>query len=341
MKTRIILLLVTTLFCCAKSLAQDLSMLRSTDALRTYALEQSSKVISSIYASVAGNNSFSPVTVESPTAEGITNTIRRINLSVEIVNPNDYVFTTAGVYSAEGDVLFTGSNQFKLVEVEEGYALPTGYDDVVLGMYDTIPIRIEGIVAAQLTVQGKNGETQFGLPLNVYDQKVFFPRQLAGANAILAVYKEGGKANPSSWLYWDVRTGSPTETAGQYDITLKSSIQGVSVITDNNVMVSVPTKDSIGLNTTVELKLNNTRSVLASFWTTESKWFKGAWVRKSGTNQWQYNDATNMIDEKGNNVIGVLFSAQPGIYYIIPKWNDMDLIDPDNAWYPPYDVGKN
>ena len=315
-------------------------MLRSKDALRTYALEQSANAAASINASLpVGNNSYGFVPVESPTAEGISNTIRHMNLSVDVANPNDYLYIWAGAYNSDGDPLFTGYHQFKLENAKGGYALPAGYGDVTLALYDEIPIRIDGATSAQLTIQNENGETQFGTSLRVYNGKVYFPRQLAGTNAILSVLTQvGGKGDGTvdQWLYWNVGNGSSIKPE-HFAINLKATIQGIVSITDNNVMVPVPTTNSIGQNLTAELKITANRNVLSSFLTTEGKWFKGAWVRKAGTSQWQYYAADAFKDA---GVMGVLLSVQTGIYYIIPVWNDGDLIEPADPWYPPYGDGK-
>lgn len=333
----IVIGMMAALFC-TSLLAQDLPMLRSKDALRTYALEQSANAVASINAALpVGNETYGYVPVESPTAVGISNTIRHINLSVNVANPNDYLYIWAGAYNSDGDPLFTGYHQFKLVNGRGGYALPPDYGDVTLALYDEIPIRIDGANQAQLTIQNENGETQLGTSLRVQNGKVYFPRQLAGTNAILSVRVEGGKGDaPERWLYWNVNTGSHIQPE-HFGITLKATIQGIVSVTDNNVMVPVPTTNSIGQNLTAELKVTANRNVLSSFWTTEGKWFVGAWVRKAGTSQWQYYAATAFKDA---GVMGFLISAQPGIYYIIPAWNDGDLIEPADPWYPPYGEGK-
>jgi len=337
---KMIMVGIMAAFFCTSLLAQDLPMLRSTDALRTYALEESARVTASINASLpVGNNSYGFVPVESPTAEGINNTIRHINLSMDVANPNDYLYTWSGVYSSDGDPLFTGSKRFKLENAKGGYALPVDYGDVTLVLYDEIPIRIANAQSAQLTIQNSKGETEFGTSLRVSNGKVYFPRQLAGTNAVLSVsvlVPAKGDGSVEQWLYWSVRTGSSIKPE-HFTVNLKTTIQGVLSITDDNVMVPVPTRNGIGTNITAELKITANRSTLLSFWTTEGKWFKGTWVRKAGTSQWQYYPAV-VFKEVG--VMGVLLNMEIGIYYSIPDWNDGDLVEPSDPWYPSYYGGK-
>ncbi len=319
--------------------AQDLPMLRSKDALRTYALEQSANVAASINASLpVGNNSYGYVPVEEATASGISNTIRGMNLSVDVANPNDSLFVWAGAYNSDGDPLFTGNHQFKLENAKGGYALPTDYGDVTLALYDEIPIRIDGAQSAQLTIQNGNGETQFGTSLRVYNGKVYFPRQLAGTNAILSVMTlVGGKGGGTveQWLYWNVGNGSSIKPE-HFAVNLKATIQGIVSVTDlANVEVAVPTTNGIGNNLTVEYKSTGKAYVGASFYTTEGKWFTGAWIRKAGTSDWVPYTATI-----GGGSVFINIPMLPGIYYIVPTWNPGDLTEPADPYYPPYGGGK-
>lgn len=310
----------------------DLPMIRSTDALRTYAIEQTANVSASINTSLPSDaRSWDYVSVQEATADGIGNTIRGMSLSVDVVNPNDYLFVWAGSYNADGDVMFSGWKQFRLVAGKGGYALPADYGDITLSLVDNVPLRINGAQSASIVVLDDNGQTTMGTSLQVRDGKVYFPRQLAGMNAILAVYtgKEG-----NGWLYWNVSNGSQT-TPERFNITLKSIVKGVVSVTDlANVEVAVPTTNHVGNNITVEYKSTDKGLVGASFFTTEGKWFLGAWVRKAGTSDWvPYKAAI------GGGSVFINIPMQPGTYYIVPAWNDGDLIEPADPWYPPYDGG--
>ncbi|MDE2172419.1 MAG: hypothetical protein KGJ33_00530 [Patescibacteria group bacterium] len=305
----------------------------SKDALRTYALEQSANVAASINASLpVGNNSYGFVPVGEPTAEGISNTIAGMNLSVDVANPNDGLFVWAGAYNADGDPLFTGYHQFWLVNGKGGYALPPDYGNVTLTLFDNIPIKVNADAqSAIIDILNDAGVTTAEYSLNVQNGKVYFPRQLAGTNAMLAVYISGGKGVGPGWLYWNVSSGSQV-TPEHFDVALKSTIQGVVSLTDTNVYVTVPTTNSVGYNLTAELKSTSKQWLGVSFSTSEGRLFKGAWVRKAGDALW-----TPYAPTGGTKYF--LLPVEQAIYYIIPVWNDGDLVEPADPWYPPYDGG--
>ena len=336
MKRTIAIALTLTAAFALNTFAQDLPMLRSKDALRTYALEQSANVAASINASLpVGNNSYGYVPVEEATASSISNTIRGMNLSVDVANPNDSLFVWAGAYNADGDPLFTGYHQFSLVNGKGSYALPPDYGDVTLTLFDNIPIKVNADAqSAIIDILGPDGKTQMEYSLDVRNGKVYFPRQLAGTNAMLAVYISGSKGVGPGWLYWNVNNGSQVNPE-HFNVTLKPTIQGVVSVTDlANVWLSIPTTNGIGNNLTVEYKSTGKSWVGASFYTTEGKWFTGAWVRKAGTSDWVPYTAT--IGEKA---VFINIPIQQGIYYIVPTWNPGDLTEPADPWYPPYDGG--
>ena len=325
--------------------AQDLPMLRSKDALRTYALEQSANVAASINASLpVGNNSYGFVPVEEATAVGISNTIHGMNLSVDVANPNDSLFVWAGAYNADGDPLFTGYHQFSLVNGKGGYALPPDYGDVTLALFDNIPIKVNNAQSAILAILGPDGTTQMEYSLDVRNGKVYFPRQLAGTNAILAVYA-GIEVKPGQmqydWEYWNVNNGSKFSSE-HFNVALKSTIRGVvSVADQGEIFVSVPTTNGIGYNQTLELKCTSVARTLslASFQTTEGKWFRGAWIRKAGASAWSWYDALPDVYPGGKQVMAVYVYQTKGVYYIVPVWVDGDLTEPSDPFYPPYNGG--
>jgi len=322
---------------CASLLAQDLPMLRSKDALRTHALEETAMVSASIGATLpVGDNAFDHVPVESSTAEGIMNTIRNMKLSVDVVNPLDYLYTGAGAYNSDGDQLFYGHHRFKLVNGEAGYVMPPDYGVVTMELNDRIPIRIAGATSSIITILNAQGEAQSSSSLRVYNGKVFFPEPLAGTNAILSVFVTGGKAESSGWRYWNVATGKSI-IQKRFSMTFRPTIEGVLSFKDSHVMVQVPTTNSIGQNMTAEFMSSGTGSIIVSFWTTEDKWFNGAWVRKAGTDQWQYY-STTVFESVG--LMGFLLDVHMGIYYIVPSWDDGDLIELGNPWEPTFEGGK-
>ena len=333
MKRTIAIALTLTAVFALNTYAQDLPMIGSKDALRTYALEQAANVAASISTSLpVGNNSYGYVPVSEATASGISNTIAGMNLSVDVANPNDSLFIWAGAYNSDGDPLFTGYNQFNLVLGKGGYALPADYGNITLGLYDNIPIKVNGAQQAIVDILGPNGQTEAEYSLNVQNGKVYFPRQLAGTNAILAVFTNSATAgSPGGWAYWNVGNGSSIQSQ-HFNVTLNSPIQGIVSFTDANVFVTVPTTNSIGNNLTAEFKATGKELVSVSFWTTEGKWFKGAWVRKAGTSQWQQYIA--VVDKSAGMMDFALPITATGIYYIIPVWSAGDLIEPADPLLP-------
>lgn len=335
MKRTIVLSTMVSALFVSGLFAQDLPMIRSKDALRTYALEQSANAAASINTSLPSDaHSWDYVQIEEPTASGISNAIRGMSMSVDVANPNDWLYLWAGAYNAEGDPLFTGWKQFHLVNGKGGYVLPDGYGDVTLILFDNIPIRVDGAQSATINILDSNGQTIMGAPVRVENGKVYFPRQLAGTNAVLAVYTGGEKGGGQGWLYWNVNNGSKV-TPEHFNIALNATVQGIVSFTDEaNVWVAVPTTNGIGNNLTVEYKSTGKAYIGAVFHTTEGKWFTGAWVRKAGESHWTPYTAT--IGEKA---VFINIPMQQGVYYIVPTWNPGDLTEPADPWYPPYDGG--
>ncbi|MEA2715639.1 MAG: hypothetical protein QOG91_667 [Candidatus Parcubacteria bacterium] len=323
--------------------AQDLPMIRSRDALRTFALEQAARVNAGVSTRLPTSSTpFGFVPVASPTAAGIVDTIRGLPLSVDIANLKDEIYSWANTFNADNDPLFTGFHEFNLVAGRDGYTLPEGYGAVTLTLYDVIPIRVDGAEAATIAFRNLDGTTRDEYALQVRNGKVYFPRQLTGTNAVLAIQFSGPQQPDGSatdtWKYWDVTNGTFIPTK-HFELPQTATIQGIQTFTDTDVYVQVPTTNSIGFNITAELKSTNPmaqrRSVSA--WTTEGKWFTGAYVRKAGQSFWKYYPA--FVDPTRGLVLINLF-ADKGILYVIPVWNNGDLIEPPDPWFPPYYGGK-
>ncbi len=331
---KIITTLFALIFFAFNLSAQDLSMIRSKDALRTYALEQSSIARASIYTSLydTGNDSYKSVRVSESTAAGIISTIHGMDLSVNVVNPNDPLYIWAGVYNADGDELFFCYRQFYLMNGKGGYTLPPDYGNITLNLSENIPIKVNNAQSAFIDILDDNGNSKDRHSLYVQNGKIYFPRQLAGTNAIVGVYISGVKGVDSSWQYWNVNNGSKVNPE-HFGFALKPSIRGVVSIADaDSIQVAVRTENGIGDNITAEYKSTSKAWVGASFYTTEGKWFIGAWVRKAGSSDWTYYKAV-----VGGKSVSVNIPMLQGIYYVVPNWNDGDLIEPADPYYPPYE----
>lgn len=323
-----------------------LEMIGSKDKLRTFAVEQAFNVSVSINTQLPSGNSYAYVRLDEATDACIESTIRGVSLSFGVVNPKDWVWTWAGVFNSDGDQLFNGSKQYTLVgpsAVDGSYSMPDGYGDVVLELGDEIPIRISGVESATVTDLDENGKTQASHSLRVRDGKVYYPRQLAGENRMFSAYVTNRKKWPTTddifvgnWLYWNVGNGGTPMQSVSHDVELTGSIKGITPMTDTDVSVVVPTFGGYGNNQTVELKVTNHFTSKVSFWTTEGKWFRSAWVRKAGTTNWILRapslDATR-------NMISFDLPVQTGVYYIIPIWSEGDLVVPEDPYYEPYYYG--
>ena len=326
---------------------EDLGMLQSEEALRTYALEQSSKVGASIYAPLSvGDNANSYVALSENSVAGIISTVKAMSLSVDVPNPKDFLCTWVGVYDASGNILFTGTKSYYLVPSGSSYVMPPDYGDVVLEMCEDIPITISGAQSAMVDILGSDGRTTSEYSLNIWNNKVFIPRKLCGTNAIIAVWT--GDPNESipvgssvgsnrGWIYWNIGNGKWIQPT-HFGVNLNPSVKGIASFLDQNVYVPVTTSNGVGNNMTAELKATkigwSTYSV--SFWTTEGKWCKSAWVRKTGEKNWvQYTPHFEAV----HGMMSFSLLVQPGVYYIIPVWNNGDLVEPFDPWTPPYGNG--
>ena len=329
--------------------AQDLPMLRSADAFKTYCVEQSSNASAQISTTLPdGNNSWDFVPIASSTALGISNTLADIALSVDVVNPNDPLYASGSTYNTDGDLLLTGYHQFNLAHgiVPVGSApvwgLPPDYGKFQLKMVDNPPITIPGALSAIVDVLGPDGRSQQEYSVDVRNGKVYFPWRLTETNCILAVYTNNPNGGPGGWEYWNVGgTGSQIQPS-HFNITLDASVEGIVPIKGNGpIFIPVPTTNGVGNNLAVELTSSWTATGNAywavSFWTTEGKWFTGAWIRQAGTSQWQwYPVIGSPVAYNGTEMLMFLWPIQKGVFYIVPAWNDGDLVEPSDPYVPPY-----
>ena len=331
-----------------------LPMLTSQAALKTYAEEQAYSVsvsISTFLPSGGNSSGYTPVT--EATAAGIMSAVKSVSLSVDVVNPSDSLFTWAEVYSMDWDVLFSGYKQYKLVgpDPSGSYAMPSDYKDLTMDMAELIPIPIAGADSAFVDDLNSKGQSQNNYNLQVRNGKVYFPKQLAGGDRILGVYTSNQSPNGSpntndnyvgNWVFWNIGKGGVPMHSTTYSASFSASIKGVTTMQDSDVFVVVPTIKggyAYGGNITAELKVTTPFTSKVSFWTTEGKWFKSALVRKAGTAQWLTYIPT--VDKTRGAMTFVLPVTETGTYFIIPQWNDGDLIEPADPYYPPYDGGSN
>jgi hypothetical protein len=330
--------------------ALELPMLQSKEMLQTYAVEQSAKVYAAAGTSLpAGDKAQSGyVPVETSTLVGIIRAIGNCKLSIDVANPKDPVYSSVWVSNKEYQTLFWGNNHFNLVEGKTGYTLPINYGRIELEMVEKPPIKIPGAVAARLFTLS-NGQTVYlDEPLRVENGNVFFPSRLAGSSTLLQVEVSNGKT--SEFFYWNVASGASVSKQ-TFNIGLFSSIKGMSVTTDynnglpgvNNVMLQIPTTNQMGFNKTLEhYAAGGNNPFFVSLWTSEGKWFTGVKIRLANTTEWithnaVYQKSANMHDAM---MVVHLNSLPAGIYYIIPLWNDGDLVEPVDPNYPTDGNGK-
>lgn len=313
-------------------LAQEMKSLPigSKDLLRTYAIEQSSQITAQIGTTIpTGGDRYQYTSVLKNTAAGISNTIAGMLLSIDVANPNDWIYVYNAVYNEDGDTLFSGSKHFKLENGKGGYALSVGYGDVPLNLSHTVPIKVDAVRYAYISIMGENGQTQQMESVEVRDGKIYFPRSLAGENAILSLLIG------DEWHHWSVQNGSYINPE-HFNINLTSGIEGISSFKDQNVIVRIQTKNGVGKNQTAEVEVTGKSLITASFFTNEGKWFQGAWVRKAGATELVYYPA--VVDERLSMML-IHIPVQAGVYYIIPDWHEADLVEPEDPYYPPYDGG--
>jgi hypothetical protein len=301
----------------------------SKDELRTYALEQSRSVSVSVGTQLpAGTNSYKYVQLESSTMACISNTILKTKLVLDIVNPKDSFYIWVYVSNSDGFPLFTGMNQFNLVQTNGAYSVPTGYGNVVLDLYENIPLPIDGGAQwAEVAFIGADGKTYNFSSLQVWDNKLLFPRQLAGTNAFLVVGTASGGIK-----YWNVSNGQVLDPQ-EFDVLPSVIIRGIVPIMDGNIVVTVPTTNGVGQNLSVEYTSTKSQLVAISFYTSEWKWCKTVKIRKAGEKDWT---TYSLILDSTGEYYYVNLQFDVGVYYVVPVWDPADISGLPDPWYPPY-----
>lgn len=309
-----------------KTHGQDLSMIMSKDALRTYAIEQAANASVSIGTVLPnGPDGGAFLTISSASVKGIVETIENASISVDIANPKDPLYSFASVYNADREVLFTGSKSFKLLRKNDSYVLPPNYGELTLTLSDVVPIKYTGAIFAQVCTLDPDGKTMNSYALRVENGNIYFPSQLAGSNALLtALITMDGS---SQWKYWSIKHGSAISPT-HLPIVLQPTIEGMVAVTDRSANIVVPTQNGVGKNITLEYTSTHAGIANVSFQTTEGKGFAGVWIRKAGESKWVSIPAT---PQQGSRIT---FQVGKGIYYVIPFWGDGDLIESNPTWYP-------
>lgn len=310
-------------------------MISSKELLRVYALNQAHDVSASVSTMLpTSNDSSAMVRVESNDEMGIVNTIRKMNLAVDIYNPHDPVFSWNGVYNSKGYALFWGHKKFYLVNSKGGYSLPSGYGDIPLELSDYVPIDIEGAVSAFVAYKDENGQVSYTDSLSVQNNQLMFPWRLAGKDVILGVLIDLGSGR--DWMYWNVATGGVLKDE-HFPMSLKPSIKGIQSVFTDKVEIMIPTKGGIGTNITAELHVTKAQKQTVTFYTSEGRWFVGAWILPKGSDKMDPY-GVDKISVNGVPYMGFNVILDPGTYYIIPVWNKGDLVEPREEWVPPTEV---
>jgi hypothetical protein len=324
-------LLVAVLFMSLSSLGQKLPI-GSKAELRIWALEQSKAVSVSVGAQLpAGTNSYKYVQLESSTVNGISNTVLKTKLSLDATDPKDPCYMQVCVYGSNGFPLFSGMNQFYLVENKGSYTLPPGYGDVTLSLCDNITLPIDGQAQwAEAAFTGSDGKICNFSGLQIWNGKPVFSWKLAGTNAFLVVGMSDG-----SIRYWNVSNGQ-TIVPQTLDVVPATIITGIIPMTDGNVVVNIPTTNGIGQNQSVEYTSTKNQLVALSFYTSEGKWAKAVKIRKSGSNDWT---TYSMVLDSTGKYYYVNLQFGVGVYYAVPVLDPADLTELADPWYPPYIYG--
>jgi len=312
-----------------------LPMLMSRQKMRTYAEEQS-KYALSIFSSPlpVGDEAYDYVPVLEGSEAGIHAALTGISMSLDVANPEDWIYLQVNTYNEHGQPLLIADKQFKLVVMDPSgrHAMPSDYADITLDMVDDPPIDIPGALYAFVDELDANGQTMREDSLMVDEWGgVHFPWRLTETNAILAVFMNDGE-----WVYWNVKTGVPI-VVQKFTVTVNPGVKNVISFTDCDVLQEVTTHGGNGENVTAELKITQTgKTSTVSFWTTEGKWFKSVDVRKLGESSWM----TYMPTVRTLGSVSVqLQSLGAGTYYIVPNWNYGDLVEPDDPYVPPVYTG--
>ncbi len=304
----------------ANAQVQNLGMISSKDALRTYALEQAVNVDVGASTHITGG-SHKRVRLSSPTARGIEETIRSTQLALQVVNPDDWIWLYASVVNFEGEQLFYGYTHFVLESKNGMYILPKGYGDMKVRLSDNIPIRYDDAEWAQVNVLAENGSTQYSMTLSVQGGKIYFPTHLAGTSAIVQV-----STSSSGMHYWGTEDGRRLHS-GKYDLSINAMVDGVVTVEDENFNLEIETHGGVGQNVTVEFVSTEKSIFHAAFHTSEGKWFKSVLVRKAGTSNWVRYPVRVTPEWTFANI-----GMQAGVYYLIPEWEEEDLRE--NPYYP-------
>lgn len=333
-----VIMVLLFVICSIGAFGQATLPINSKAVLRAYALEQSANVFVYFGSSLSlGDSSSRFVAVEGGTAAGISKAISSQSFAIDVANPKDMIYCGGSVFNTDGDCLFSGWKNFYLVSSDSGktYLPPDGYGKIDLELQDTIPIKIEGVMYAQLDILDGEGRSRNFYNLNVRDGKVYFQTALAGTNAIIGVYSRTTDSSGQTtygWKYWSAKDSKLTNQMiplNEVSVTVK----GVKNITDGDIIVEVPTTNGIGDNITVEYKSTKVQNVTVSFLTSEWKWYKGIRVKKVGAKDWEFY--TPVLDStKEYYYINVMFDV--GTYYIVPDWAPESLKEPTGPWYPPY-----
>jgi len=330
MKKTVMVAAVIMLFMCMNSFGQKLPI-SSKDELWVYALEHSKSISVSVGSQLpVGTNSYKWVQLESSTLACISNTIIKTKTGLDVVNPKDSFYIWVHVYGSDGYPLFTGMNQFNLVEKSGSYSVPAGYGNVILDLFDNIALPIDGGAQwAEVAFPGSDGKTYNFAGLQTWDGKLLFPRQLAGTNAFLVV----GTANGVK--FWNISNGQVL-CPQSYDILPSVTIRGIVPVTDGNIAVSIPSTNGVGQNQSVEYTSTKSQLTSISFCTSEGKWCKLIKIKKAGDKNW--GDPLPLTSDS-TGAYNVNLQLDAGIYYVIPIWSPDDLSGCLDPWYQPYDNG--
>ncbi len=336
-----------------------LPMLTSAAAMRGQTFAQA-KTVSASYGSMLflGSQAYGFAAVNEPTEEGVNAALAGMRLVISDPNPPDTIYAWVGVFNTNGTTLFTGQQQFKLQPNGKTYALPPGVGKITLKIAAYVPLDIPGTVYAEAIGLASDGTSLNETSLNINDYgEIMVDPNLAGKNYIFSAQivdptVPGNNQTPNgTTYYWRVDDGAIINTV-VLNAPIQVNIDGIlPTVTDKNVFAEVPVTNSVGVNPVGVLKCTKNETLQVSFWTGETTApvnplfpgtptgyiFAGAWILNVDKGEWQLHTELN---EQTFSQLRISFD--PGLYYIIPIWNDGDLIEPALPLLPPVptDGGK-
>ncbi len=229
-------------------LPADMQMITSAKALMSYAKERVVEATANGWSNgvnLPGGNPYVWVTSSNPDIRVITQLLAKQMLSFNIGDPKSLVYLQAALFDDEQYILFTGQNQFNLVNGPGGWALPAGATNIVMKLNSEVPIYVPGVSYAYVEVSNGDGTYQY-VWIQISGDRIMFPTSLCGFSGQLVLNVGQNTAA------FDMSTGAsvpPTPVSAQ----VQASLEGLITL-DNPMEISfgLMGKAGGGPNTPIE-----------------------------------------------------------------------------------------